>query len=162
MTKSNPLVVYIDMDDVLCDYSGAHRQHLVAHPQIGYPQSQYGFFTSLKPIEGAIQSVKSLIDDERFSPYILTAPSYMNPLCYTEKRVWIEQHFGLAFTQRLIICTDKSLLKGDVLIDDNANSNGQDKFEGIFIHFGTTEYPNWAVVMKRLVEDQSSFSIEIK
>jgi 5'-nucleotidase len=145
------LIVYIDMDDVLCDYSGAYQAQLKARPEIAYPQSQYGFFSSLKPIEAAIESVKSLINDERFNVYILTAPSYMNPLCYTEKRVWIEQYFGVEFTQRLIICADKSLLKGDVLIDDNATSNGQDRFEGALLQYGTTNYANWDSVMTKLL-----------
>lgn len=156
MTMENattkPLVVYVDMDDVLCDYSGAHQAHLRAHPEIAYPQSQYGFFSSLKPIAGAFESVRSLINDERISVYILTAPSYMNPLCYTEKRVWIEQYFGLEFTQRLIICADKSLLKGDVLVEDSATSNGQDRFEGILLQYGEADYANWDSVMMRLFQ----------
>lgn len=160
MTMKNattkPLVVYVDMDDVLSDYSGAHQTHLKAYPEIAYPQSQYGFFSSLKPIAGAVESVKSLINDERFSVYILTAPSYMNPLCYTEKRVWIEEYFGLEFTQRLIICADKSLLKGDVLVDDNATSNGQDRFEGTLLQYGEADYANWDSVMMCLFQMMES------
>lgn len=152
MTKLKKIVVFIDMDDVLCDYAKAHKQHLLVHPEVTYPQSQYGFFTSLEPIEGGVENVKLLINDNRFSPYILTSPSYMNPLCYTEKRVWIERYFGLEFTQRLIISADKSLMKGDVLIDDNAQGNGQEKFDGTLIQFGTAEYPSWTKVMKRLID----------
>ncbi|MBN26391.1 MAG: hypothetical protein CL578_15235 [Alteromonadaceae bacterium] len=147
-----PLVVYIDMDDVLCDYTNAHNNKLATNPDITFPQSQYGFFASLKPIEGAIKSVKMLINDERFAPYILTAPSYMNPLCYTEKRVWVETYFGLDFTQKLIISPNKSLLKGHVLIDDNLLGKGQEGFEGKLFQFGSPEYKNWQIVMKRLFE----------
>jgi 5'-nucleotidase len=147
-----PLVVYIDMDDVLCDYKNAHSAKLASSPGIAFPQSQYGFFASLQPIEGAIDSVKALIQDERFSPYILTAPSFVNPLCYTEKRVWIETYFGLDFTKNLIISSDKSLFKGDVLIDDNAFGKGQEGFDGKLFQFGAQEYQNWQMVMKRLME----------
>ncbi|GAB2703296.1 hypothetical protein GCM10011274_46440 [Paraglaciecola chathamensis] len=152
MNMQKPLVVYIDMDDVLCDYKSAHSTKLAANPGITFPQSQYGFFASLQPIEGAIESVKALIKDKRFSPYILTAPSYVNPLCYTEKRVWIETYFGLEFTKRLIISSDKSLFKGDVLIDDNAFGKGQEGFEGMIFQFGNPEYQNWKMVMKGLLE----------
>jgi 5'(3')-deoxyribonucleotidase len=152
MKMQKPLVVYIDMDDVLCDYNSAHRAKLETNPSIAFPQSQYGFFASLQPIEGSIESVKALIQDKRFSPYILTAPSYVNPLCYTEKRVWIETYFGLDFTRKLIISPDKSLFKGDVLIDDNAFGKGQEGFEGKLFQFGAPEFQNWQLVMKRLFE----------
>ena len=75
----------------------------------------------------------------------------MNPFCYAEKRVWIEKYFGLAFTKQLIISYDKSLLKGDVLIDDNSSGNGQEHFEGALYHFGSSELSNWDTVMKKLL-----------
>lgn len=121
----SPLVIYIDMDDVLCDYTGAYRQKLSESPEIAFPQSQYGFYASLAPIEYAIGSVETLMSDKRFIRYILTAPSYKNPLSYTEKRAWVERYFGETFTQNLIICDNKSLVKGDVLIDDNNQGKGQ-------------------------------------
>jgi len=145
-----PLVIYIDMDDVLCDFSAAHTERLAGNPGVQFPQSQYGFFASLKPIDHAIESVKQLINDAKFEVYILTAPSYMNPLCYTEKRVWIEQYFGLEFTKRLIISYDKSLLKGDVLIDDRVSGNGQESFEGLLIQFGGQQFTSWHEVMSAL------------
>jgi len=42
----------------------------------------------------------------------------MNPLSYTEKRVWIEKFFGIDFVEKLIICSNKGLVKGAFLIDD--------------------------------------------
>jgi 5'(3')-deoxyribonucleotidase len=147
---NKPIVVYIDMDDVLCDFSKAHATDLAANPNIAFPQSQYGFFADLEPINGATGSVKQLISDPRFEVYILTAPSYLNPMCYTEKRVWIEKHFGVEFTKNLIISYNKALLMGDILIDDRAAGNGQDKFDGKLIQFGTSVYANWQLVMQKL------------
>jgi 5'-nucleotidase len=140
------MIIYIDMDDVLCDFSGAHRKALVDNPKLPFPQSQYGFFVNLPEIEDAVASVKALINSPKYDPYILTAPSIRNPLSYTEKRVWIEQKFGLKFVKKLIICPNKSLLKGQFLIDDNHTGKGQDKFEGKLIHFGSNEFPNWEKV----------------
>lgn len=136
------MIIYIDMDDVLCDFSGAHAKALAENPGIAFPQSQYGFYQKLRPLEGAIEAVKALIDSDTFTPYILTAPSTKNPFSYTEKRVWIEDHFGYDFVERLIICSNKGLLKGDILIDDNNSGRGQEHFEGKLIHFGTTQFPN--------------------
>ncbi|TDF35204.1 hypothetical protein EYS14_21625 [Alteromonadaceae bacterium M269] len=143
-------VVYIDMDDVLCDYSAAFNQALKATPEVAYPQSQYGFYANLLPIDGAIESVNKLISAEEYEPYILTAPSTMNPLCYTEKRVWIEKYFGIEFTEKLIISPNKALLKGELLIDDNASGRGQEHFDGEFIQFGTEAFPTWSAVCQYL------------
>lgn len=134
------------MDDVLCDFSGAHNKALIDNPKLLFPQSQYGFFTNLAEKEGAVASVIALVNSPKYDPYILTAPSIKNPLSYTEKRVWIEQKFGFEFVKKLIICPNKSLLKGQFLIDDNHRGKGQDKFEGKLIHFGGDEFPNWEKV----------------
>jgi 5'(3')-deoxyribonucleotidase len=117
---------------------------------IQYPQSQYRFFANLEPIEGAIQAVKDLIDSNEYDPYVLSAPSTRNPLSYSEKREWIEVHFGYDFCERLILCPHKGLLKGDLLIDDNSEGRGQDLFEGELLQFGSSAYPNWATVRTRL------------
>jgi len=144
------MIVYIDMDDVLCDYSNAFNQALAATPSIAFPQSQYGFYANLAPIKDAINSVNKLIQSAQFDPYILTAPSIRNPFSYTEKRVWIEQHFGIAFTEKLILSPNKGLLKGDILIDDQVAGRGQESFEGELIQFGSANYLDWHSVMSTL------------
>jgi 5'(3')-deoxyribonucleotidase len=144
-------IVYIDMDDTLCDYRSAHQQALAANPSMNFPQAEYGFFSRLKSIENAIESVKQLLESSIYKPYILTAPSVENPLSYAEKRVWVECHLGMKMVDRLIISPDKSLLKGDYLIDNNIEGKGQDEFEGILIHFGSKMYPDWKSVINFLI-----------
>lgn len=122
------------MDGVLCDFKGAVTRSFQENPAINYPQSQYGFFTGLEPIKNGVETVNKLA--EYFDVYILTAPSVKNPLCYTEKRVWIENHFGMAMVEKLIISPNKGLNKGDYLIDDFISGNGQENFEGKVLHFG--------------------------
>lgn len=51
------MIVYIDMDDVLCDFSGEFNKDLAENPSIKYPQSQYGFFTKLPEIDGSVAAV---------------------------------------------------------------------------------------------------------
>lgn len=143
-------IVYIDMDDVLCDFTRAHKDALLVNPNMKFPQAEFGFFTGLKAINGAIESVNLLINSNVYDPYILTAPSIKNPLCYTEKRIWIEKHFGLQFVNKLIISPNKGLLKGDFLIDDNTEGKGQENFEGQVLQFGGEAYPTWESIMKFL------------
>ncbi len=138
------------MDDVIADYSSSYIHHQKTMPNIEFPQSIIGFFESLNPIDGAIDAVNALIKSDSFDPYILTAPSTRNPHSYKEKRVWVENYFGYEFCKKLIICSNKGLLKGDILIDDNLTGKGQEKFEGKLFHFGSNEYPNWNAIKNKL------------
>jgi len=138
--------IFVDMDDTLCDFSGKFKvMQEASKVPLAYPQSRYGFFSSLEPLEGAIAAFRRL--EEYFEVYILTAPSYRNPLCYTEKRVWVEQHLGLETTKNLIICQRKGLLKGDFLIDDH----DYPEFEGQHLKFGTAPFENWQKVLDYLL-----------
>lgn len=142
------LTVYVDMDDVLCDYSAKIREKKAQSLATPYPQSEPGFFRSLEPLEGALTAIEQLRSRKDIDLYILTAPSTKNPLSYSEKRLWIEDKFGYEMTPKLIICSNKGLLKGDVLIDDHSCGRGQEHFEGKLIHFGQSDYPNWKAVLK--------------
>jgi 5'-nucleotidase len=144
------MIIYIDMDDVLCDFSGGYKKALEQNPGMPIPQSQYGFYQNLSPLDGAIETLKALYNSSEYTTYILTAPSTRNPFSYTEKRVWVEEKLGYSFVDRLIICSHKGLLKGDILIDDNNSGRGQEHFEGRFIHFGSALVPNWSAVRREL------------
>lgn len=129
------------MDDVLCDFSGAQKAARERSPEQMWPQAEMDFFRKLEPLPNAISSVKRLA--ENFDVWFLTRPSYLNPLCYTEKRLWIEDHFGLEWCQKLILSPDKTLLKGDYLIDDQP----WEGFEGKQLLFGGERFPNWNKVL---------------
>lgn len=144
------MLVFIDMDDVLCHFESEKEKLRQSNPEIEFPQSQIGFFENLPPIEYAIDSVKEMITSDKFDPYILTAPSILNPHCYSEKRLWVEKYFGLEFVEKLIICSNKGLLKGAVLIDDYTSGRGQENFQGELIHYGSDTYPGWLAVMNYL------------
>lgn len=146
-------VLYIDMDDVMCDFTGSYRSYRHTHPHVAFPQSIPGFFVNLKPIEGAIEAVRKLRECGNFDVYVLTAPSTRNPLSYMEKRIWIENQFGYEFTHNLIICANKGLLRGDFLIDDNFEGKGQEHFSGELIHFGSNRFPTWERVLNMLVKN---------
>ena len=137
-------VIFCDMDDTICKYADGYKKYKEQNPEVEYPQSKDGFFLSLEPIEGAIESINRL--REKADVYILTRPSYKNPRCYIEKRLWIEKHFDLEFCKDLIICSNKALLKGDYLIDDVLWPD----FEGKQLLFGSAFFPDWKVVLKCL------------
>jgi 5'-nucleotidase len=144
-------IIYIDLDDTICDYSNAHKLALKLNPEVLFPQSQSGFFRGLLPIKGSIELMKELLASELYDPFILTAPSTLNPLCYTEKRLWVEDYLGMEYVDRLIISPRKDLLKGSYLIDDYNYGKGQELFSGEIIHFGTSKFPDWKTIKDFLI-----------
>nr|WP_320118028.1 hypothetical protein [uncultured Marinifilum sp.] len=141
-------IIYIDMDDVLCDFMGSYKAHINTCPEMKYPQAQLDFFRNLKPLKGAIEAFHKLSELKDFEVYILTAPSEMNPLSYMEKRIWVENYLGYEAVKKLILSPNKALLKGDYLIDDYTEGKGQENFEGKLLNFGSDEFPHWDSVLK--------------
>lgn len=136
------------MDDVLCDFKGAVRKRMEAVPRQKFPQAQYGFFLDLEPLPNAIGVFKQL--QEKYDIWILTKPSIENINCYSEKAKWVLDHLGKEAQEHLIICNDKSLVKGDYLIDDAINA-GQLEFEGTLIRFGSEEFPDWITIWTHFI-----------
>lgn len=140
--------IYVDMDNVLCDYQKAYDRVKLADPEIKYPQSVYGFFLNLEPLPSALNSYQYL--HTNYDTWILSSPSVMNPMSYTEKRAWVENHLGIDIAKKLILSPNKSLLKGEYLIDDHINhsTSFQQDFDGKLIHFGSERFPTWVQVFE--------------
>ena len=152
---STSTIIYIDMDGVLCNFKKAHSAAVARMPEIRYPQTQFDFFRKLEPMEGALEAVQGLVAQPNFEGYILTAPSIYNPLSYTEKRLWVEDHLGMDLVKRLIVSPHKNLNKGHFLIDDRPHGNGQDLFEGKLLLFGAEEFPDWDAVLAFFKQESS-------
>lgn len=140
--------LFIDIDGVLANIEKAYTEYKTLYPEQPYPQSQYGFFMEMEPIADAIETVNKL--KLKYDIWILTAPSFKNPMCYTEKAYWIKKYFGESMLEKMIICSDKSICMGDYLIDDNDFGRGQNNFTGELIHFGSKKFPDWNTVHKYL------------
>ena len=138
--------IYVDMDDTLCDFTTPFK---TGEFKLKYPQSKVGFFLGLEPLEGAIEGMHTLMT--KYDVWILTRPSIKNTNCYTEKAEWIKKYFGENFLEKLILCPNKSLVKGDYLIDDD-HRHGQTEFEGEHIHFGKNDkFKTWSQVIEYLM-----------
>ena len=146
--------IYIDMDGVLCNFLKRYLEIRAAFPDVIYPQSVDGFFKSLEEIPGGIDAVKLLAEDN--DVWILTRPSFKNPLCYTEKRLWIEEHLGIEWCEKLIICPDKSLMIGEYFI---SNDQPWHKFNGEQILFGSNKYSSWSSVIDYLAPQKKGLLI---
>ena len=138
--------IFCDMDDTLCDFMGPFKS---GEYKLKYPHSKVGFFLDLEPLEDSIGGMNTLMT--KYDVWILTRPSIKNTHCYTEKAEWIKKYFGEKMLEKLILCPNKSLVKGDYLIDDD-HRHGQTEFEGEHIHFGKDDkFKTWSQVVEYLM-----------
>ena len=137
--------IYIDLDGVLADYQ-KHMDSMLAKGMNKFQIFKMtGIFDKLEPINGAVKTFHFLT--KHFEVYILSTPLWSNPDSWSGKRIWVEKFLGKECKKKLILSHNKGLLKGDYLIDDRT-ANGVLDFEGEHIHFGTTEFQNWELVLK--------------
>jgi len=152
-------IILVDQDGVLADYQGKlleilKREHphkqwlpltaLTEHDiEKNYPPEyadileeivlRKGFYLSLEPIAGGKEALEHLLalgHDVR----ICTAPKREHTFCVPEKLAWIDRYLGRKWTERTIITRDKTLIHGDILIDDKPGITGvcQPSWEQIF------------------------------
>lgn len=132
--------ILIDMDDVIADaeerflewyerdfgvrytkeqLAGTKLKDVVPHENrasvIQYPHTK-GFFADLPVIKNSREVIEEL--NNKHEIYIASAAmefEYSLP----EKFEWLDKHFPFIHWKRRIFCGDKSVLKGDILIDDH-------------------------------------------
>lgn len=139
------------MDNVLVDFeSGIKRTTtLEFNEHVGRLDEVPGIFARMEPIDWAVEAFNQLCNSGKFDVYILSTAPWENPSAWSDKVTWVKKYLGQNAHKRLILSHNKHLCKGDYIIDDRT-ANGVDKFDGEHIHFGTPEFPNWAVVLNYL------------
>jgi 5'-nucleotidase len=82
-----------------------------------------GFFLNLPPMKGAIEAVKEMAA-KGYRVFFCTSPVLTSHHCAGDKFEWVRKHFGQEWVQRIIITSDKTAVRGDVLIDDKPKITG--------------------------------------
>ncbi|MEO8821520.1 MAG: 5'(3')-deoxyribonucleotidase [Ginsengibacter sp.] len=132
--------ILIDMDDVIAETVGRFLEwyerdfglryseedlkgtklHVIVPDEHKKTVKEYpfhpDFFKDLPVIKNSIETLKELND--RFEVYIASAAMEF-PYSLPHKNNWLDEHFPFIPWKRRIFCGDKSVLKGDVLIDDH-------------------------------------------
>lgn len=135
--------ILIDMDDVLADFDGEFlRRWRERHPEkmyvplkerkTFYVRDSYpldlqplvseiylepGFFREMMPVEGGVDAVKAM-QQMGLEIFFCTSPLSIYKNCVLEKYEWVDRHVGSEWVKRIILTKDKTLVKGDYLIDD--------------------------------------------
>ncbi|KAM9750543.1 5'(3')-deoxyribonucleotidase, cytosolic type isoform 2-T2 [Dama dama] len=146
-TPARPVRVLVDMDGVLADFeAGLLRGFLQRFPGEPYvpleerrgflAREQYralrpdladkvasvyeapGFFLDLEPIPGALEAMREMNDMQDTQVFICTSPLMKYDHCVAEKYRWVEKHLGPQFVEHIIMTWDKTVISGDILIDD--------------------------------------------
>jgi 5'-nucleotidase len=96
------------------------RENYPAHlaEEVKSVYGEAGFFRNLTPIVGALHGAREMLaagHDVRICTSPLTAYRH----CVLEKYQWVEAHLGPDWVPRLILTKDKTVVHGDVLVDDN-------------------------------------------
>lgn len=79
------------------------------------------FFATLEPYEGAIEAMELLSAEHNVT--ICTSPM-LTPFCIKEKVDWVTRYLGEDHAHRMIVTRDKTLIRGDVLLDDKPEVRG--------------------------------------
>lgn len=83
-----------------------------------------GFYRHLEPIPGAAKALNGMLAAGH-EVLLCSTPDKTNPSCPTDKRDWAEEHLGAGWGERLILSHDKTLIHGDILIDDKPTITGR-------------------------------------
>lgn len=79
------------------------------------------FVRDLEPTPGAKEAMEEMIK-QGHHVVICTSPLRKSNTNPADKLIWVKNHFGYEFTERLNIVSDKTLMRGDILIDDNPDA----------------------------------------
>lgn len=148
--------LYVDMDDVLADFSGAASRSGWDPKSGDVPFMMYdlGFFLNLEILPGALRSMNELHASNLYDIYILSKPLAGNPHSFTEKARWVGSYFNF-LSDKIILSPDKLIVKEEdsILIDDNLVWAD---WHGRFIHFkrGIDSEVMWRRVLRQLLPNR--------
>ncbi len=173
------MTLFVDMDEVLADTYTAHinRYNLDYEESLSITEClgsevwqkvpvdrqlsvrkhacTHGFFRDLVPIEDSREVLQELA--AKYKVFIASAAMQF-PNSLIEKSDWLDEHFPFIPWKNRILCGDKHILRGDILIDDR--SYNLDCFKGRSILFtsphnihtpGYERADNWQEIAKKLL-----------
>lgn len=82
-----------------------------------------GFFADLSPVPGGVDAIKEMIALNH-KVVVCTSDIYTNTTGLADKRIWVQKYLGHDFAKTMIFTRDKTLVRGNYLIDDKPEITG--------------------------------------
>lgn len=149
-------VIFVDMDGVVADFvtkatEEAEKMGLTFQEFADRSEYRYieGFYRDLPLIPGAKEAIQKLEESGKYDLCFVSAPSWGNISCFSDKRIWAEKHFP-SFYKKMDLSFHKGHYMGHYLIDDRVKY-GAGEFMGEHIMFGDENYPNWDAVLEKML-----------
>lgn len=160
--------VLVDLDGVVADWGAGYdylADNLGLHAHGGVPYSQRptwdlnagltdegrainetimnwcGFYQDLPLIPGALPAIKAL-EAVGHDIWFVSTPFLTHETCASEKMQWVQEHMPVSLHKKVILTMDKTLIRGDVLIDDKPEVTGIDRPQWKHLCFGEYGYSN--------------------
>lgn len=135
--KVAPPVILLDMDGALIDWDKKFIESWANRAPLDRTKSYFmencvpdnfrqqavdlfmqpGFFRDLEPMKDALRAIREM-EEDGLKLYICTAPVKASKYCAQEKLDWVQTHLGQQWLDKVILCQDKTMVAGDILIDD--------------------------------------------
>jgi 5'-nucleotidase len=154
------MLILVDMDSVLADFEAAFEEKCrLTHPDFefivheerttfyladSYPPElrtmivdiykQPTFFHDMPVIPGGVEAVREMAD-LGWQVFVCTHPFYINEHNFAGKYYWAETHIGKGWGERVIFASDKTMIRGNILIDDKPEISGVNQPEWEHIIF---------------------------
>lgn len=81
-----------------------------------------GLYDSLEPVPGAGEALEEMSKHAHLL-FCSTADT-QNPTCESDKKNAVSRHYGSTWAKRLILTPDKTVIHGDLIIDDRPDIHG--------------------------------------
>ena len=143
------MLILIDLDEPLADIERGffenwrlrfpnepyilQENRTTFYPEDEYPQHlrekvsgiyyEPGFYLNLPPVLGSIDALNEMLRLGH-DVMICTSPLSRYEDCVLEKYLWVEKHLGKDFVKRIVMTSDKTIVRGDILIDDKPEIRG--------------------------------------
>lgn len=92
------------------------KDEIVAFPNAARHVRQKSFFRTAPVMDGSFEVMKKLY--ETYEVFIVSAAMEF-PNSLEEKYDWLEEHFPFISWKRIVLCGSKTVVHGDILIDDH-------------------------------------------
>lgn len=143
------MIILVDMDGPLAQFEETflrewkrmfpNEPHIpLRHRRKFYPRDDYpqklrpkveqvyldkNFYLKIPPVAGGIEAIREM-EAMGIDVFICTTPLSVYKHCVLEKYAWVERYLGYKFTKKLILTRDKTIVHGDILIDDKPKITG--------------------------------------